>query len=84
MKRLKREDLLLLANKLIEKIPAPRNAKEHYQSSIRQKSRKSVRQSEIVTYLPEAFENPNVLDIKSIITGHRKASHTLSKNIKTS
>ena len=32
MKRLKKKkDLLLLANKLIEKIPDPRNAKEHYQ-----------------------------------------------------
>ena len=31
MKRLKRKDLLLLANKLIEKLPDPRNAKEHYQ-----------------------------------------------------
>ena len=31
MKWLKQKDLLLLANKLIEKIPDPRNAKEHYQ-----------------------------------------------------
>ena len=28
MKRLKKEDLLLLNNKLIEKLPDPRNAKE--------------------------------------------------------
>ena len=26
----KKKDLLLLANKLIEKVPDPRNAKEHY------------------------------------------------------
>ena len=31
MKRLKRNHLLLLATKLIEKIPDPCNAKEHYQ-----------------------------------------------------
>ena len=31
MKRLKRKDLLLLANKLIEKVPDRRNAKEHYE-----------------------------------------------------
>ena len=31
MKRLKRNYLLLLATKLIEKIPDPCNAKEHYQ-----------------------------------------------------
>ena len=30
IKHLKKKDLLLLANKLIEKIPDPRNAKEHY------------------------------------------------------
>ena len=29
MKRLKRKDFLLLANKLIEKVPDPRDAKEH-------------------------------------------------------
>ena len=34
MKRLKK-DLLLLANKLIEKIPDLPNAKEHYQSFIK-------------------------------------------------
>ena len=28
----KKKDLLLLANKLIEETPDPRNAKEHYQS----------------------------------------------------
>ena len=52
MKRLKK-DLLLLPNKLIEKIPDPRNAKEHYQSFIRKKNRKSVKQSEIITYQPK-------------------------------
>ena len=29
MKRLKRKDLLLLAHKLIEKVPGPHNANEH-------------------------------------------------------
>ena len=32
MKRLKWKDLLLLATNLIEKMPDPRNAKEHHQS----------------------------------------------------
>ena len=31
MKRLHKKYLLLLASKLIEKVPGPRNAKEHYQ-----------------------------------------------------
>ena len=42
MKRLNKKDLLLLANKLIGKVPDPRNAKEHYQSFIRNKNTKSV------------------------------------------
>ena len=36
--------LLLLPNKLLEKIPDPRNAKQHYQSFIRRKNRNSVKQ----------------------------------------
>ena len=45
MKRLKKKkDLLLLANKLIEKIPDPRNAKELYQWFIRKKNSESVKQ----------------------------------------
>ena len=39
-----KKDLLLLANKLIEKIPDPGNAKEHYQSFIRKKNTKSEKQ----------------------------------------
>ena len=67
MKRLKKKDLLLLANKLIEKIPDPQNSKEHCQSFIRKKDTKSAKQSKIITYQPKTFENPNVV-IKSIIT----------------
>ena len=37
MKRLKRKYLLLLANRLIEEVPNPRNAKEHYESFLRKK-----------------------------------------------
>ena len=36
-------EILLLANKLIEKIPDTDNVKEHYQSFIRKKNRKSVK-----------------------------------------
>ena len=45
----KKQDLLLPAKKLIEKIPDPRNAKEHYHLFIRNKSTKLVRQK-IITY----------------------------------
>ena len=82
MKRLKKKDLLLLANNVIEKIPDLRDAKEHYQSFIRKKNRKSLKQSEIITYQAKTFKNPKIVDIiKSVIKEHPKTSHKLSKTI---
>ena len=69
MKRLKRKDLLLLANKLIDKVPDSCNAKEHYESFLGKKTRKSVKQSDIITYQPNTFDT---VDIKSDITEHKK------------
>ena len=65
----------------MEKISDPRNAKKQYQSFIRKKNTKSVKQSKIITYQPKTFENPNTVDIKSAIVEHSKASHKLSKTI---
>ena len=42
--------MLVLANKLLEKIPNPCNAKEHHQSFIKKKNSKSVKQSKINTH----------------------------------
>ena len=67
MKHLKRKDLLLLANKLIEKVPDPHNTKEHHESFLRKKNRKSVKQSEIIIYQPKTVDT---VDIKSGITEH--------------
>ena len=71
---------LLFANKLIEKVPDPHNAKQHYESFLRKKNRKSVKPSEMITYQPKTFQNPNTVDIKSVITEH--SAHTLSKTIR--
>ena len=60
--------MLLLTTKLIEKIPNPRNAKEHYQSFIRKKNAKSVKQWKIITYQPKTFENSNIVDINLAIS----------------
>ena len=43
-----KKELLLLANKSIEKISDRRNAKEYYHSFVRKKKEKSVKQSEII------------------------------------
>ena len=69
--------MLLLANKLIEKTPDPSNAKKHYQSFIRQQNTKS----EIITYQPKTFENPSIVDAKSVVTEHPETSHKLSKTV---
>ena len=71
MKCLKKNIFLLLLTKLIEKIPDPR---------MRKKNAKLVKQSEIITYEPKNFENPNVVVIKSVIIEHPKTLHKLSKN----
>ena len=69
----------MLASKLIKNIPDSRNAKEHYESSLRKKNRESVKQPEIITYEPKTFET---VDIKSDIIEHPKASHKLSNTIR--
>ena len=62
----------MLARKLIETVRDALNAKGHYQSSMTKKNRKSVKQSEIITYQSKTFKNPNTIDIKSVITEHPK------------
>ena len=79
MERLKQKDFLLLANKLIEKVSDPRNAIKHYQSFIRKRKTKSVKQSKTTSQQPKSFENPNIIYIKSVITEHPKTSHKSSK-----
>ena len=81
MKRLKKKIYYCL-QQINKKITNPRYAKEHYRSFIWKKNWKSVKQSEITTYQPKTFENPNIVDKKSVITEHPKTSHKLSKTIR--
>ena len=80
MKHLKRKELLLLANKLMQKVPDRRNAKDHDNSFLRKKNKKSVKQSEIITYHTKNFDT---VDRKSDIAEHPKTSHKLSKTIRS-
>ena len=75
---------MLLAIKLTEKIPDCRSAKENYQTFVRKKNTKSVKQSKIITHTPKTFENPNIVDTKSVITKHPKIWHKLPKTIRQS
>ena len=61
MKRLKKKNLLLLATKLIEKIPDSTNAKEHYNYYLKTKNTKLVKLSEIITCQPKNLKNPKIL-----------------------
>ena len=81
MKRLKKKYLLLLANKLIYKIPDPRHTKGNYQLFLRKKNKRSLKQSEIITYQSKTSGNPSSVDIKSVITEYSKRSQKLSETI---
>ena len=81
MKRLKRKDLLLLTNKLIEKVPDRRNAKEHYESFLSKKNKKSVKQSEKLLIKQKLLKTccSSTVAIKSVTAEHPKNLHKLSK-----
>ena len=59
----------MFAINLREKMPDPCNAKEYCQSKV-------------ITHQPKWFENPKILDIKSVIIEHPNTSHNLSKIVK--
>ena len=46
------------------------------------KKNKFNKKSEIITYQLKTFENPNTVDLISVIREHPKASYKLSKTIK--
>ena len=72
----------MFANKLIEKTPNHCNAKERYQSFIKIKQHKITKTIKIITYQLKTFENPNIVDMKSIITKHPKTLHKLSNTVR--
>ena len=78
----KKKDLLLFGKKLIDKVPDTRNVKEHYDLFLRMKNRNSIKQLEIITYQQKAFQNANIVDIKSVITEHPKIAHKLSETVR--
>ena len=49
---------------------------------MKNKNRKPVKQTEIITYKPKTFKNSKIVDIKSVITEHVETLHELSKTIR--
>ena len=72
----------MFATKLTAKISYSSNDKECYQSFIRRKNKKSVKQWKIITQQQKYFENSIIADVKSVIIEHPKRSHKLSKTIR--
>ena len=70
MKHLKK--IFVASKQINKKIPDPRSSKEHYQSFIRKKDTKLVKQSRLIIYQPNTLENPNTFDMKLAITKHQK------------
>ena len=65
-----------------QKISDPCNAEVHFQSFIRKKSTKSVKQWKIITQQSKTLENSNIVDIKLVIIEHPKTLHKLSKTVR--
>ena len=75
----KKKDLLLL----VIMMPDARNAKETYYKPIMQnENKKLVKRSKINTEQTKYIENPNIVDIKSVITKYPKTFHKLSQTIR--
>ena len=74
--------LLFLANKLMDKIPDPCNSKAHYQSFIRNKNTKSVKQSKNSYLTTKNFWKHKHCLYKINYYTNPKPSHKLLKTIK--
>ena len=73
---------MLLCNQIkLRKIVACSNAKEYYHFYLKRKNTKLVKWSEIITQQWKAIENPNIINIESVIIEHPKTLHKLSKAI---
>ena len=64
---IRKKDLRLFATKLIEKIHDPQNDKEHYQSIIRNKNTKLLKQSEKITRQPKILETQTLLILNQLL-----------------
>ena len=62
--RRKQINYCLLTTKLIEKIPDAANSKQYYQTYLKNKNKKSVKQSKIIT------EEPKNLGTQAFLTQH--------------
>ena len=66
MKHQKKKDFLLLATKLNQKMPDSSNHKQYYKPFSKNKYKKLVNQSKIITQQTKTIENLNISGTKSV------------------
>ena len=81
VKHQKKKVLLFLASKLIKQIPDASNSKEHYQLFLKNKNKKSVKLSKVITQQPKLLKNSNIVGRKLVAIDHPKSSNKLFKTI---
>ena len=79
MKHWNKKIFVIACNEINKKVPATSNPKEHYKSLLKNKNKKLVKQSTIITQRPKTIENSNILDTKSFTMERPKTSHRLSE-----
>ena len=67
MKHQKKNDLRSSSTKLIQKVTDISNVKQCYQTFLKNKNKKSVKRSKIITQQSQILENTNIVGIKSVI-----------------
>ena len=79
----------LFATRLIKKkIPDPKKIsdlsikKQYYQTILKNKNKKSVKQSKIIFKQPKTLENKSIVDIKLVTIEHPKTFLKVSKSIR--
>ena len=76
------KNLQFFVTKLTGNLPDPSTNKEYYNSYLKRKNKKAVKQSKIITQQLKPIINLYTVDIKPVIIEHAKTSHKLSKSIR--
>ena len=76
------KNLQFFVTKLTGNLPDPSTNKEYYNSYLKRKNAKAVKQSKIITQELKPIRNLYTVDIKPVIIEHAKISHKLSKSIR--
>ena len=80
MKHRKNKYFLLLATKLMEKMPHASNAMDTCNFYLKRKNAKLVKRSKIITQQPKYIENANIMDLNAVNIEHPLTSRQAENN----